>query len=67
MKRIKILPSIFMLVLCLGAMAIGVFAITPTKNTISGSMGIGASNPETIISVYALNKNGERKRHYMKM
>lgn len=61
MKKFKLLPAMLMLVLCVGVLAIGVFAITPTKNTISGTITINASNPEMIISVYPLNSEGVRQ------
>lgn len=44
MKKLKILPSILMLVLCAGVLGVGVFAITPTNNTISGQISIHAGN-----------------------
>ena len=60
MKKLKILPSILMLVLCVGVLAVGVFAITPTKNQIMGSITINAINPGMEITPYklTLDKDG---------
>ncbi len=52
MKKFKLLPTVLMLVLCVGVLAVGVFAITPTKNTISGTITINASNEEVEITGY---------------
>lgn len=58
MKKLKILPTVLMLVLCVGILAVGVFALTPTKNTISGTITVNSSNPEVLISVYTVNAQG---------
>ena len=60
MKKLKILPSILMLVLCVGVLAIGVFALAPTENSISGTITINSSNPEFKIQVYktVIDSNG---------
>ena len=58
MKKLKLLPTILMLVLCVGVLAVGVFAITPTKNTISGTITVNASNPEVKISAYKYGADG---------
>ena len=60
MKKLKILPSILMLVLCVGVLAVGVFAITPTKNQIKGSITINAINAGMEITPYklTLDKDG---------
>ena len=44
MKRLKFLPAVLMLVLCVGILAIGIYAITPTKNTIDGTITVNPSN-----------------------
>ena len=59
MKKLKILPSVLMLVLCVGVLAVGVFAITPTTNTISGSITINATNAPVSITVYKDTYGGE--------
>ena len=52
MKKLKLLPSILMLVLCVGVLAVGVFAITPTKNTITGTITINATNADVTMTAY---------------
>ena len=59
MKKIKILPSILMLVTCLAVLGVGVFAVAPTQNTISGSITINATNPEFTIKVFRSTINNE--------
>ena len=51
MKKIKILPSILMLVACVAVLGVGVFAVAPTQNTISGSITINASNTPVSIEL----------------
>ena len=51
MKKLKLLPTVLMLVLCVGVLAIGVFAITPTKNTISGTITINSANTPVSIQL----------------
>ena len=58
MKKIKILPSILMLIACIAVLGVGVFAVAPTQNKINGSITINASNPEIIISVYSYGQDG---------
>ena len=58
MKKLKILPSILMLVLCVGVLAIGVFALAPTQNTISGTITINAANSPVEITMNIKNKAG---------
>ena len=52
MKKIKILPSILMLIACVAILGVGVFAIAPTQNTISGSITINASNTPVSIELF---------------
>ncbi|MBQ9786060.1 MAG: hypothetical protein IJW25_01180, partial [Clostridia bacterium] len=61
MKKFKYLPSVLMLVLCLAVLAVGIYAIKPTQNTIEGTITIGATNPHVVITAYktaALNEDG---------
>ena len=44
MKKLKLLPSILMLIACVAILGVGVFAVAPTQNKISGSISINASN-----------------------
>ena len=59
MKKFKFLPSVLMLIACIAVLAVGVFAVSPTQNTISGSITINASNPEILISAYKHKANGD--------
>ena len=52
MKKLKFIPSIIMLVLCVGVLAIGVFAVKPTQNAISGSITISATNNPVKLEVF---------------
>ena len=58
MKKFKLLPTILMLVLSVGVLAVGVFAITPTKNSISGTITIGAAAREVSIQMNIKNIQG---------
>ena len=42
MKKIKFLPSILMLVACVAILCVGVFSLTPTENTIGGTINISS-------------------------
>ena len=52
MKKIKLLPIVFMLALCVGVLSVGVFALTPTKNTFSGKITINSTNPQINLTAY---------------
>ena len=58
MKKLKLLPSILMLVLCVGVLAVGIYAVKPTKNQISGTITIGASNADVTMTVYKGSTTG---------
>ena len=58
MKKLKLMPSILMLVACVAVLGVGVFAVAPTKNTISGSITINSANPEVLISAYGHKADG---------
>ena len=51
MKKIKILPSILMLVACVAILGVGVFAVAPTKNTISGTITVNTANTPVALEV----------------
>ena len=55
MKKIKLLPSMLLLVLCLAVLGVGIYAAQPASNTISGTVTVTAANAEVAIEVY---KNG---------
>lgn len=58
MRKLKLLPTVLMLVLCVGVLAIGVWAITPSKNTITGTITIGAVPAEVQIDCYIGDSTG---------
>lgn len=52
MKKYRLLPAIFMLVLCLAALCVGVYALRPKKSNVQGTISIQASNVEAEITAY---------------
>ena len=52
MKRFRLLPSIVMLALCVGVLCVGVFALNPISNSISGTINISASMGNFAITGY---------------
>ena len=52
MKKLKILPSLLMLVLCFGVLAVGIYALTPTQNAISGTITVNTANSPVKIQTY---------------
>ena len=48
----KILPSVLMLILCIAVLAVGVFALNPISNSISGTINISASMGNFAITGY---------------
>ena len=51
-RRLKIVPSILLLVLCLGILGVGIYAAKPASNTISGTVTVTAANARVLIDVY---------------
>ena len=43
MKKLKLLPSVLMMIMCVGVLAVGVFAISPIVSTIGGTLSISAA------------------------
>ena len=43
MKKLRVLPSLLMMIMCVGVLAIGVFAISPIVSTIGGTLSISAA------------------------
>ena len=43
MKKLKLLPSVLMMIMCVGILAVGVFAISPIVSTIGGKLSISAA------------------------
>ena len=52
MRKFKILPSILMLVLCVGILAVGIYAVSPAQNNVTGTISVIASNVEVEITAY---------------
>ena len=42
MKKLKLLPSMLMLIVCVAVLCVGVFSLTPTENTIGGTINISS-------------------------
>ena len=53
MKKFKLLPSVLMLVLCMGVLAVGIYAISPAQNNVTGTISVIASNVEVEITAYS--------------
>ena len=58
MKKLKFLPMLFMLLVCLGVFGLGVYAGTPSKNDVTGNINVGHLNSKVIISAYKFNADG---------
>ena len=54
-RKIKIIPSVLLLVLCLAVLGVGIYAAKPASNTITGTVTVNAANAEVEISVYQDN------------
>ena len=52
MKKVKLLPSILMLVMCIAVLGVGIYAVSPAKNNVTGTITVIASNPEISITAY---------------
>ncbi len=52
MKKFKLLPSMLMLVMCVGVLAVGIYAVSPAQNNVTGTISVIASNPEISITAY---------------
>ena len=52
MKRVKLLPSVLMLILCTAVLAVGIYAVAPLSNSISGTINISASKGNFAITGY---------------
>ena len=58
MKKLKFLPSILMLVLCVGVLAVGIYAIKPSTNLVTGTITINASNAPVEIQMIVTGAKG---------
>ena len=52
MKRIKLIPSLILLALCIAILGIGIYAAAPAGNTITGTVTVNAANAEVGIALY---------------
>jgi len=52
MKKIKLLPSVLMLALCIGILGIGIYAANPTNNVITGTITVNAANAGIKVEVF---------------
>ena len=52
MKKVKLLPSILMLVMCIAVLGVGIYAVSPAQNNVSGTITVIASGAEITVSVY---------------
>ena len=52
MKKIKLIPSLILLALCIAILGIGIYAAAPAGNTITGTVTITAASAEVEVSVY---------------
>lgn len=52
MKKIKLLPSILTLVLCIGVLAVGVLAFNPISNSVGGTISVSAGKASIAITGY---------------
>ena len=55
MRKYKLLPSIFMLMLCMGILTVGAFALNPISNSISGTISVSAGKASLAITGYVDN------------
>ena len=54
-RKIKLIPGVLLLVLCLGILGVGIYAAKPASNTITGTVTVNAANTEVSIAVYDLD------------
>ena len=52
MKKIKLIPSLILLALCIAILGIGIYAAAPAGNTITGTVTITAANAPVSIALY---------------
>ena len=52
MKKVKLIPSLIMLVLFIGVLAIGVYALSPISNSIAGTISVSAGKASLAITGY---------------
>ena len=52
MKKLRMLPSVLMLVACIAVLCVGVLSIKPIENTIGGTINISAAKANVEVSCY---------------
>lgn len=52
MKKFKLLPNVLMLVMCVSILAVGIYAASPAKNDVMGTILVKASGLSVTVSVY---------------
>ncbi len=52
MKKTKLIPSVLILILCLGVLGVGIYAATPANNKISGTIKVNAASANVEITGY---------------
>lgn len=60
MKKTKLLPSILMLIMCVSVLAVGIFAVSPAQNNVTGTISVIASNVEFEITAYLDSISGTK-------
>lgn len=58
MKKFKILPTVLMLIMCVGVLAVGIFAMTPMHNDIDAIIAVKGVNSPVKIEVFIDNTSG---------
>ena len=52
MKKLRVIPSVLMMVACIAVLCIGVLSIKPIENTIGGTINISAAKANLSVSCY---------------
>ncbi len=52
MKKVKLIPSLIMLMLCIGVLSVGIYALNPISNSIAGTISISAGKASLAITGY---------------
>ena len=59
MKKFKLLPSILMLILCVGVLAVGIYAASPISHSVVGTVNISAGGANVSITGYLDDGDGD--------
>lgn len=52
MKKTRLIPCLIMLILCVGVLAFGIYAVNPVSNQVIGTVNIKAASAEVEITIY---------------